>query len=138
MTSAELKNPFVLQCKTCLAILADSFSLQNYNEKYIVFKNSSSLLKIQPQKHISTKNFDKDCQYSYLQCQCNKIVGKLYFTVNKDCHTYLNNFCFENECVVSYMLGVDVSPSLKNLSDVAEDIDKLKRFCEYLYRKTNQ
>lgn len=135
MPDDALQNPFVIQCRACSTVLADSFALKNYRNNALVVSAVSSSA-IEDQKKVLSKDAaDADCWFYPIRCRCSAVVGKKYITVNAACNGHAGMYCIDQQHVYTYALGTTAVRTDLTLSEVAEEIDKLQRFCVYLYRR---
>lgn len=135
---ATLQNPFVIQCKQCQIIIADSFSLLDFKNSYLIFSSISSNTKVLNRKYTSDKIIDKDCTYFEISCGCGIIVGRKYITVTKKFEDFVDRFCFLKDLIDSYMLGAVEGKAEVSLIEVCDEVERLKRFCVYLYKRLEQ
>ena len=136
MTEDSLRNPFVVFCKECNAILTDSFSLQDYREEYLI--HNFSTLK-EDTKIISCKDETpfEGCLIQNLKCTCNKPVGAFLTAVTEDFNGCASMYAFNKAAVKSYMLGSCVNKE-KGLCEIIEDVEKLKTVVSKIYKKVYQ
>lgn len=135
MTQEHSQNPFIIFCKHCRHILADSFSLLDYKNDYLLFSSISSSTKLKSKKITSDQLNDKDCTFVEIECSCGSVCGRKYITVTKKWAGFVERFCFAKESVGSYMLGMGHEAREVSLSEVSEEVEKLKRFCVYLHKR---
>lgn len=133
--SEELQNPFVIQCKDCRRILADSFSLIAFKNNYLILSNVSSSVYTNEKKVESTTSYDAKCHYLLIYCECSKAVGKKYITVNEAMKDCIDKYCVNREFVYSFLLGAETPKQEITLSALAEEVTKLQRFCITLYKR---
>ncbi|KAM0686826.1 hypothetical protein COBT_001945 [Conglomerata obtusa] len=137
MTLENLHNPFIVQCKSCNIIISDSFALVDYKHNHLIFTTINNDVTTKKLRHTSKKNFDIHCSYSDVHCKCEKNIGKFYYTVNRECSTFVGRYCVNREEVKSYVLGSVVNGKEMGISDLCEEVEKLQRFCVYLHKKIN-
>ncbi|EOB11328.1 hypothetical protein NBO_1288g0005 [Nosema bombycis CQ1] len=128
----SLRNPFVLQCKSCNSIVCDSFSLLDYKNSSLIFNSIASTVTLDSSKHT-----DSDTVYSFIRCKCSNTIGKRYYTTNADMNGYSGMYFISKESVFSYMLGGNSEFKSVTLYEIAEDVEKLQKLCLFLYKKIN-
>lgn len=134
-----MKNPFIIQCKLCKLIIADSFTLIDYKHNHLIFTKISSICNtsIKKQENTNKNDFDYNCQYNLITCDCKNIVGKKYVTVNRECMMFVDKYAIDREQVISYELSGSIDGS-KCLGDLGLEVERIKKFCVYLYNKNNK
>lgn len=135
MTENRLQNPFVIQCDQCSAILGDSFALLNFKHNFLILNNVSDAVIIDKNKKMSNNGFDSDCTHCELVCKCKQIIGKFYYTVNKECGSFVDKYCLNRAACKSYTLGNVEGGKEIGLTDLCDEVEKLQRFCVYLHKK---
>ncbi|EEQ81942.1 hypothetical protein NCER_101434 [Vairimorpha ceranae BRL01] len=133
MTSTKpLKNPFTVNCKNCNLPLADSFSLLNYKNRFLIHSSVSTTVIIDKKKIT-----EEDSIYYLMKCRCHLVVGRKYISTSVDLNGYSGMYFFNKDDVYTYLLGGGVSDSINSicLNDLCDDIDKIQKLCLYLYKK---
>lgn len=127
----ELQNPFVVQCKDCRRVLADSFSLVAFVSDFLVFGAAAPSLCAR-----DTAESDGACVFVPLHCACAQRVGRKYLTATDGVR--VNKFCLSRDAVSSFLLGAHVPASEVSIATLAEEVAKLQRFCVTLYKKVQK
>lgn len=135
MSEDNLRNPFVLFCKHCNHILTDSFSLQDYRNGYLI--HSFSSVKEDTRIQSGKESFFENCLIQKVKCACEKPVGVYLCSTNDEFNGFASMYAFEKAAVKSYMLGSCVSKE-KGLSEIIEDVEKLKTVVSKIYKKVYQ
>ncbi|KCZ80498.1 hypothetical protein H312_02096 [Anncaliia algerae PRA339] len=135
MSENTLQNPFVVQCKNCLRIVADSFSLLNFKKEILLFSSISENIHLNDKEKDSDEPYDYKCKYLDLECLCSNVIGRKYLSVNENIQEMMLKFCIYKKCVISYQLGSNIEIKEHTLSSLAEEVSKLQKFCVYLHNK---
>lgn len=136
--SEDLRNPIVFQCTECGIIVADSFSLIERLTNSLVFTHISNA-KIEDKKEVSAEEEDNMCTYTKILCLCGKHIGKKYITVSSAMSRCLGNYAILVNSVRGYQLGNENKEKgeipFMTHTDISNEIEKLQKFCTYLYNK---
>jgi hypothetical protein len=135
MAQEELRNPFVMQCKACNTVVGDSFSLKDFKHGMLVLSTVSSTTIVEDKKILSDGAFDSNCWFCTIKCRCQKAIGRKYVTVNVACGGFAGTYCIDQDSVYTYALGTASTPREFTLAEAADEIERLQRFCVYLYKR---
>lgn len=72
-----------------------------------------------------------------VRCPCKNDVGVYLVSASDEWNGNAGMYCFDKDSVVSYVLGNAVSRE-KGLSEVIEDVEKLKNVVAKIYKKVYQ
>ncbi|ELA41139.1 uncharacterized protein VICG_01838 [Vittaforma corneae ATCC 50505] len=134
MSEDNLRNPFVVFCKKCNKILTDSFTLNDYRNGYLV--HSFSTVKEESRIEVG-KDIFQNCLIQKIACACGNDTGVFLASVSGEFNGHANCYAFDKNQVNSYVLGSAVSKE-KGLSEVMEDVEKLKSVVAKIYKKVYQ
>lgn len=134
MSEDNLRNPFVVFCKKCNRILTDSFTLNDYKCGYLI--HSFSTAKEEARIEVG-KDIFQNCLIQKVKCACDSSVGVFLASVSGEFNGHANCYAFDKGQVNSYMLGSAVGKE-KGLSEVVEDVEKLKSVVAKIYKKVYQ
>ncbi|KAI5176274.1 hypothetical protein PAEPH01_2266 [Pancytospora epiphaga] len=134
MGEAELRNPFVVQCKECNRILSDSFTLQSVKHGYLIHTHAM----VQPVGDVALGDgLFENCMLRDVKCRCGVDVGRFLVSVSNEWNGYAEMYGFDKEKIISYVLGNE-SYREKGVYEMADDIEKLKVVMSKIYRKVYQ
>lgn len=134
MTEENLRNPFVIACKDCKKILSDSFSLSDYKNDHLI--HSFSTVKEKARIFVGSGIF-QNCLIQKVECDCGKEVGVFLSSAGGDFNGNAGCYAFEKDSVFSYQLG-SVIVKERGLSEVIEDVEKLKSVVAKMYKRIFQ
>lgn len=131
----QLRNPFVVFCGKCNKILTDSFSLLDYKHSYLVHTFSS--VKEEAESCYVDNAIFQNCITKNVKCTCGSHVGVYLSSANEEFNGMSGTYLFDKNSVKSYLLGNSVHKE-KGLSEIIEDIEKLKSVVAKIYKKVYQ
>lgn len=134
MSDENLRNPFVVQCKSCKKILTDSFSLISYKHGYLI--QAFSTIKSIKDSHMGSEIFS-NCLIETLACECGQKLGVYMVSSSDEWNGFAGMYCMHKENLISYALGNAVCQD-KTQAEIIEDIDKLKNVVSKIYKKVYQ
>lgn len=134
MVEDNLRNPFVVFCKNCSRILSDSFTLNDYRSGHLV--HGFSTVKQDTRIEMGKGEFEK-CLVQCVNCSCGKKVGVFLESTSEEFNGHAGCYAFDRESIGSYMLGSAIGKE-KGLSEVMEDVEKLKSVVAKIYKKVYQ
>lgn len=135
MAEDNLRNPFILSCKQCNYILTDSFSLQDYRKGYLI--HTFSTVKEESRIQSGKENFFEKCLIQRVKCECGSFVGVFLSSASEEFNGFASMYAFDKSAVKSYMLGSCVNKE-RGLSEIIEDVEKLKTVVSKIYKKVYQ
>lgn len=110
-----LQYPFILQCKHCKTVIADSFALTNYNHGTLTLTHVSPFTRTR-----------MSASSTLVLCECDAVIGRQVEGM----------YMLDGKEMVSYVLGNGSADAL-GMDDIVEEIGKLQKFCVYLYNRIN-
>lgn len=134
MSEDGLRNPFVIQCKDCRKILADSFTLQTMKHSYLIHTYSTVGPEGAPRPGVEA--FDR-CLVQDVVCVCSARVGVFIVSSSAEWNGNAEMYAFSRDAVTSYVLGNSVSKE-KGICELIEDVEKLKNVVAKIYKKVYQ
>lgn len=134
MSEEGLRNPFVIQCKSCKKILSDSFTLQNIQDNYLIHTYSTVSA---VEKSIPGTGIFAGCNLTQCKCTCGFDVGFFLVSVSDSWNGYAGMYCFNKDSITSYLLG-NVVYKEKGMSELVEDVERLKNVVAKIYKKVYQ
>lgn len=123
-------RPFVIQCKICNTILADSFSIWIIKKEFMIFKEKSDDIRLIKNNTVIF-NLD-DCLIDHLECRCGLIVGAFIKSASKEFNGCSGSFLFATAVISQYQLGRSTIEH-RTILEIDEDVKKIK----YIISKLN-
>ncbi|KAI4292698.1 hypothetical protein PAPHI01_2427 [Pancytospora philotis] len=134
MSDGGLRNPFVVQCRSCRSILSDSFTLHTLKHGFLVHAHGT----LQPAAGVYAGGglFSK-CQLQDLVCACGARTGHFIASGGGEWNGCAEMYAFDKNRITSYVLGTEAATE-KSLYEVVDDVEKLKTVVAKLYKKVYQ
>lgn len=133
----ELKNPFVVQCKACKEVLADSFALLALRDSLLIFNRVASHIEKEDEESKAGADIFTDCVLKSLHCHCGAEIGFRMISSNVEWNGHAGHVFLKREALRSYVLGGGVCQE-KSLFELIDDVEKLKCVVSKMYKKVFQ